>query len=159
MIDGVKIKPLKVWPDVAQGRESIKQPGFLMEVVREDERLLSHFGQTTFTVTFPGTIKAFHWHRNQDDVWFVASGKALVVLYDQRENSPTFGQTETFTAGTDDYKVIVIPAGVVHGFKVLGNEPAHLFYHTNVPYNAKQPDEERMSYDDPVIGFDWSKYS
>ncbi|MDD5110906.1 MAG: dTDP-4-dehydrorhamnose 3,5-epimerase family protein [Patescibacteria group bacterium] len=130
-----------------------------MEVVREDERLLSHFGQTTFTVTHPGSIKAFHWHKKQDDVWFVASGHALVVLYDQREDSPTFRQTETITAGTDDYKVIVIPAGVVHGFKVLGDEPVYLFYHTTVSYQAKAPDEERIPYDDPTIGFDWSKYA
>ena len=159
MIDGVKIKPLKVWPDVSQGREAMVRPGFLMEVVREDERLLSHFGQTTFTVKYPGTIKAFHWHRNQDDVWFVASGKALIALYDRRENSPTFGQTEVLTAGTNDYKAIVIPAGVVHGFKVLGNEPVLLFYHTTTAYDTKTPDEERLSYDDPTIGFDWSKYT
>lgn len=159
MIDGVKIKPLKVWPDAAQGREVIARPGFLMEVVREDERLLSRFGQTTFTVTHPGSIKAFHWHKNQDDVWFVASGKAFIVLHDQRENSPTFGQTETHTAGSGNYKVIVIPAGVVHGFKVLGNEPVYLFYHTTQSYNPAHPDEERIPYDDPTIGFDWSKYS
>ncbi|MDO8559530.1 MAG: dTDP-4-dehydrorhamnose 3,5-epimerase family protein [bacterium] len=129
-----------------------------MEVVRDDEVLLSRFGQSTFTVTYPGAIKAFHWHRKQDDVWFVAGGTALVVLYDQRKNSPTFGQTQTTRAGKDDYKVIVIPAGVVHGYKVLGNEPVLLFYHTTQSYDAKDPDEERLAYDDPTISFDWEKY-
>ena len=158
MIDGVKIKTLKVWPDQAQGREVLSRPGFLMEVVRDDEALLSHFGQSTFTVTYPGAIKAFHWHRQQDDVWFVADGQALVVLYDQREDSPTFGQTQTIRAGKDGYKVIVIPAGVVHGYKVLGHDPVLLFYHTTRAYNAGNPDEERLPYDDQKINFDWSKY-
>lgn len=159
MIDGVKIKALCVLADQAQGREVVSRPGFLMEVVRDDERLLTRFGQATFTVTYPGAIKAFHWHRRQDDVWFVSSGKALIVLYDRREDSPTYGQTETLTAGTDDWKVIVIPAGVVHGYAVLGDQPVMLFYHTTESYNARQPDEERIPYDDPTVGFDWSRYS
>lgn len=159
MIDGVTIKRLKVWPDSAQGREVIPQPGYLMELVRDDEPLLARFGQATFSVTYPGAIKAFHWHRRQDDVWFVASGQILVVLYDRREDSPTFRHTQTITAGTDDYKVIVIPAGVVHGYKVLGSDPVLLLYHTTQSYNAKQPDEERLPYDDPTINFDWGKYA
>lgn len=159
MIDGMIIKKLKVWPDAAQGREVIVHPGFLMEVVREDDGLLQRFGQTTFTVTHPGAIKAWHWHRRQDDVWFVASGKALIVLYDRRPDSPTLGVTQTLTAGTDDWKVVVIPAGVVHGYKVLGGNPVLLLYHTTQAYNPAAPDEERLPYDDPEIGFDWAKYS
>lgn len=159
MIDGVKIKVPKVWPDQAQGREVIVQPGFLLEVVRQDEGLLSRFGQTTFTLTHPGAIKAFHWHQNQDDVWFIASGRAVIVLYDRRLQSPTRGRTQTIIAGAGDYQVVVIPAGVVHGFKVLGSEPVLLFYHTTQPYNAKKPDEERIPFDDPTIAFDWDKYS
>lgn len=159
MIDGVKIKALDVRGDQAQGREVMPRPGFLMEVVREDDGLLSRFGQSTFTVTYPGAIKAFHWHRQQDDVWFVASGQALLVLHDLRQSSPTRGKTQTILAGAGDYKVIVIPAGVGHGYKVLGDEPVLLFYHTTHAYHAQAPDEERIPFDDPGIGFDWSKYS
>ncbi len=158
-IHGVTVKTLKVWPDTAQGREVIRRPGFLMEVVREDDGLLRRFGQTTFTVAYPGAIKAFHWHRRQDDVWFVASGKALIVLYDRRWDSPTAGQVQTLTAGADDWKVLAIPAGVVHGYKVLGDQPVLLLYHTTQAYNPGAPDEERLPYDDPHIGFDWSQWS
>jgi dTDP-4-dehydrorhamnose 3,5-epimerase len=49
--------------------------------------------------------------------------------------------------------LLKIPAGVAHGCKVLGEEPAHLFYVTSLTYN---PDEEgRISYDDTNIGYDW----
>lgn len=159
MIDGVKIKALHMRADQAQGREVVSRPGFLVEVVRDDDGLLSRFGQSVFTVTYPGTIKAFHWHRDQDDVWFVAGGQALVVLHDVRQSSPTRGETQTILAGVGDYKVIVIPRGVVHGYKVLGHDPVLLFYHTTKAYNALAPDEERLPYDDPTIGFDWNGYS
>ena len=129
-----------------------------MEVLRADEKLLKQFGPTTFTITHQGTIKAFHYHKKQDDLWFVATGKALVVLYDLREKSKTFGKTQVIKASKGDYKLIVIPAGVAHGYKVLSNEPVLLFYHTSEPYNQKNPDEQRMPYNDPNINFDWSKY-
>ena len=156
MIKGVKIKKLIVHQDVVEKGEKIKRPGFLMEVLRSDEGLLKKFGQTTFTVAYPGTIKAFHWHKYQDDLWFVAAGKALVVLYDLRKNSSTFQKTQTIVAGEDDYKLIVIPRGVAHGYKVLGRKPVLLFYHTTRPYQPTNPDEERIPFDDPKIGFDWS---
>lgn len=155
MINGVVIKQLRVFPDAVEPGELVQRPGFLMEILRGDEGLLKQFGQTTFTVAYKGTVKAFHWHRKQDDLWFVATGKAAVVLYDLREDSPTKGKTDIIYAGQDEYKLIVIPVGVAHGYKVLSDEPVLLFYHTTMPYNPQRPDEERIPSDDPRIGVDW----
>lgn len=156
MIDGVKIKKLKVHKDVPDTNNPDEKPGYLMEVLRNDEDLLTKFGQTTFTVAYPGTIKAFHWHKKQDDLWFIAGGKATVVLYDLREGSPTYGETQTILADEDDPQLILIPQGVAHGYKALGDKPVLLFYHTTESYNAAAPDEERIPYDDPKINFNWN---
>lgn len=157
MIEGVKIKILKVRKDIPDTQDAQPRQGFLMEVLRDDEGLMSKFGQSTFTVAYQGTIKAFHWHKKQDDLWFVATGKAMVVLHDLRKDSPTFKQTDTIIAGEEEYKLIVIPVGVAHGYKVLSEEPVLLFYHTTESYAAANPDEERIPWNDPVIGFDWNK--
>ena len=156
MINGVVIKLLTVHSDLPDAQSSGKL-GFLMEVLRDDEKLLSRFGQTTFTVAYEKTIKAFHWHKEQDDLWFIATGTARVVLYDQRNDSLTRGSTETIMAGENDYKLILIPRGVVHGYQVLSKEPVLLFYHTTKSYDAKNPDEQRIPFDDPKIGFNWDK--
>ncbi|MFC1612694.1 dTDP-4-dehydrorhamnose 3,5-epimerase family protein [Patescibacteria group bacterium] len=156
MIDGVKIKKLIICQDIPDTNEPQEKSGFLMEVLRDDENLLKKFGQTTFTVAYPGTIKAFHWHKKQDDLWFFARGKALVVLYDLRENSPTKGETQTILADANEPQLILIPIGIAHGYKALGNEPVHLFYHTTESYNANEPDEERIPYNDSKINFDWN---
>ena len=157
MIQGVKIKQLKVHSDIPDSAEGAgEKPGCLMEVVRADENLLRQFGQTVFTVSYPGTIKAFHWHKKQDDLWFIASGRAKIVLYDQRSDSPTYQETQVIYAGTDDYKLVVIPVGVVHGYKVIGREPVLVFYHGTEPYNPQDPDELRIPHDDSTINFDWS---
>ena len=147
MIEGVKLKPLKVFCD---------DRGFLMEVLRADDAFYRGFGQTTYTLSYPGTIKAFHWHRRQDDLWFVAAGMAQVVLHDLREDSPTRGQTDVYYLGEHNRALLVIPTGVAHGYRVLGNNPVMLLYHTTESYNPSDPDEERIDYDDPSIGFDWT---
>ncbi|PIR66720.1 MAG: spore coat protein [Parcubacteria group bacterium CG10_big_fil_rev_8_21_14_0_10_36_14] len=159
MINGVKIKKLKVRQDIPDTDEPVEKPGFLMEVLRDDDGLLQRFGQTTFTVAYPGTIKAFHWHKKQDDLWFFARGKAIIVLYDLRDGSATKGETQTIEANADEPQLILIPMGVAHGYKALGNEPVHLFYHTTESYNPVEPDEERIVYNDSEINFNWEEYS
>jgi dTDP-4-dehydrorhamnose 3,5-epimerase len=146
MIDGVVVKPCTVFAD---------DRGLLMEVVRDDDPVFREVKQTTFTVSYPGVIKAFHWHRRQWDVWFFSAGMAQVVMYDLREGSPTCGQTDVLFMGERRPLVVAIPPGVAHGYRVLGSQPASLFYHTTETYDAARPDEERLDFDDPRIGFDW----
>jgi dTDP-4-dehydrorhamnose 3,5-epimerase len=146
MIDGVVLKRCTAHAD---------DRGHLIEVVRDDEPVFREVKQTTWTVTYPGVIKAFHWHVRQWDVWFFAFGMAQVVLHDLREGSPTSGETQVLFMGERDPMVIAIPPGVAHGYRVLGNTPIGLFYHTTEHYDPADPDELRIPYDDPRIAFDW----
>lgn len=146
-IHDVVVKPLVTHSD---------DRGYFREILREDDGLLRHFGQTSITKTYPGVIKAFHWHRDQDDIWYVADGMARVVLYDRRPDSPTCGQTQVVFAGEDNPVSILIPAGIAHGYQVIGHKPVLLFYHVTKAYDASHPDEQRIAFDDPSIGFDWS---
>lgn len=160
MINGIKIKNLTIHqdiPDLPEQKDKKIQRGFLIEILRNDDKLMEKFGQTIITKAYQGDIKAFHWHKKQDDLWFVATGQAKIVLYDLRENSSTHRQTQIIFAGENDYKLILIPQGVAHGYQVLSDEPVLLFYHVTETYNLADPDEQRIPYDDPTIGFDWDK--
>ena len=134
--------------------------GFLAELLRTDDPFFgkgfAEFGQTSITMSYPGVIKAFHWHKRQDDAWFVVKGMAQAVLHDLREDSSTRGLTEVYCMGEHNPILLVIPRGVAHGYRVLGNDPAYLLYHVSQPYDPKDPDEQRIPYDDPAIGFDWT---
>lgn len=145
MIQGVKIKPVTT---------HLTEDGYFRELVRDDDKLLSAFGQSSVSLTHPGFIKAFHFHKQQDDLWFLAQGQVRAVLYDTRKPSRTYRQTQVVILGETDPKILTIPKGVAHGYQVLGNKPALLFYHTTKHYNPK--DEFRIAFNDPEIGFDWS---
>lgn len=158
MIEGVKVKNLVIHQDTPDVEQPGIAPGFLMEILRIDDEMFRKFGQSTLSVANKGTIKGFHVHQKQDDLWFVTTGKVVVVLHDLRSDSETKGQTAVLYAGRDDYKLILIPTGVAHGYKVLSDEPVMLFYHTTEPYDPKNPDEKVIPYDDRKINFDWTKY-
>ncbi len=147
MIQGVQVKILRKHAD---------DRGYFMEVVRDDDRLLETFGQLSASFTYPGIIKAFHYHKKQDDIWFFPVGNAQVVLHDMRQDSPTHKQTDVYFMGENNPIALLIPHGVAHGYKVLGPQPAVITYLTNLSYNPDNPDEYRIPYDDPEIGFDWS---
>ncbi len=130
--------------------------GYLREVLRDDDEMLRQFGQLTVTMTYPGVIKAFHWHKEQDDVWYIADGMARIVMYDRRPNSPTFGETQVIFTGEQKPLSVLIPKGIAHGYQVLGHKPVLLFYCVTHSYDPRNPDEQRIPFDDPEIGFDWS---
>jgi dTDP-4-dehydrorhamnose 3,5-epimerase len=147
LIEGVKTKKLIKHCD---------DRGYFMEMLRDDDGWLASFGQLSASLSYPGVIKAFHYHKQQDDIWFFPKGNAQVVLHDLREHSPSFQQTEVYYMGEHNPISLFIPREVAHGYRVLGNEPAMILYVTNRSYNPEQPDEYRIAFDDPVIGFDWS---
>jgi len=111
--------------------------------------------QTSYTETYPGVVKAFHWHKKQYDIWFPMKGSLQVVLYDLREDSSTFKQTQVIYAGEDNPLLILIPPKVAHGYRVLGDKRAGLLYHTSEVYDSSNPDEERIAFDDKDVAFDW----
>jgi dTDP-4-dehydrorhamnose 3,5-epimerase len=109
--------------------------------------------QVSFTLTYPGTIKAIHYHSEQTDLWAPVSGMLQVFLCDLRRHSKTFGAINTLYVGRFRPWEILIPPGVGHGYKALGIEPINLLYFTDRHYNPT--DELRLAYNDPNIAYDW----
>lgn len=126
-----------------------------MEVLRNDDSVFKKFGQFSISWTFPGVIKAFHYHKLQDDLWFFPVGNAQVVLFDLRPESSTHRETNVFYLGEHNPVLLQIPAGVAHGYRVLGTTPAMIAYVTTESYQSNYPDEFRIPWDDPTIGFNW----
>jgi dTDP-4-dehydrorhamnose 3,5-epimerase len=146
-IQGVQVKQLKWITD---------ERGKLMEMLRSDDSMLQKFGQVYVTTCYPGVVKAWHYHKKQDDNFVVIKGMAKVVLYDDREDSPTRGSVNEFFAGEDNPVLIHIPRLVIHGFKAYGSEPAYVANTVTEPYNHEKPDEFRIDPFDNDIPYGWT---
>lgn len=145
VIDGVKIIPLKHYP----GEE-----GDFGEIIRLDpngelEQIPGFkLVQMNRTHLFPRSIKAWHLHLKQDEIWYLPPNRDLFAgLWDVRKNSSTNGSLMRFVLGGGKSELLFIPRGVAHGLANFTNVDANLFYLANEQFDIKDPDEKRIPWD------------
>ena len=148
MINGVKTKKLKVIPD---------ERGRLMEILRSDDELFEKFGQVYITTVYPGVVKGWHYHKKQIDNITVIKGMAKLVLYDNRENSPTKGEINEFFIGEHNPMLIQVPKLVLHGFKGISENEAIMLNCPTEVYDYAKPDEFRMPVHSEEIPYNWER--
>lgn len=148
MIDGVKIKKLKVIPD---------ERGRLMEMLRSDDELFIKFGQIYMTTAYPGVVKGWHYHKNQVDNFVVVKGMMKVVLYDDRDNSPTKGEVNEFFMGEHNPILLQIPSFVCHGFKCISEQESICINCPTQVYKYKELDEFKIPPHTGQIPYDWDR--
>ena len=148
LIAGVEITPFALWPD---------DRGYFLEVARLGQGLIADFpasrSQVSVAVNYPGIIKAFHYHKLQTDFWVPVAGLLQVALVDLRCGSSTFGSKNTLYVGALRPWQLLIPPGVAHGYKVIGEQPSTLVYITDRTYDPS--DEGRIPYNHGSIAYDW----
>jgi len=147
-IFGVTTKQLRVIPD---------ERGYLMEMLRCDDEVFTKFGQVYLSVVYPNVIKGWHYHKKQTDIFIPVKGMIKLVLYDQRPDSPTFGEINELFIGERNPLLVRIPAQVLHGFKGISLEPAYVINVPDETYCYAEPDEFRLAPHDPSIPYDWSR--
>jgi dTDP-4-dehydrorhamnose 3,5-epimerase len=148
LIEGVRTKPLRLVPD---------DRGWLLEILRADEtELFSRFGQVYVSATYPGVVKAWHYHKVQTDNFACVAGMVKLVLIDTREESPTRGLVNEFFLGTQNPMLVQVPNLVYHGWKCISVEPSLVVNIPNEPYNREQPDEYRLEAHGS-LPYDWSR--
>lgn len=144
MIKGVAIKPL---------RQIVDERGKIMHMLRSTDEGFEAFGEIYFSVVYPGVIKGWHLHTRMTLNYAVPVGTIKLVLYDDREDSPTKGKLMEVFTGVESYSLIRIPPGVWNGFKGVGVAPAMVANCSTIPHD---PDEiMRMDPFDPSIPYKW----
>jgi len=138
MIQGVQQVPLVAHLD---------DRGYLIEILRANDPHMRKFGQV-YIVGDPvrGSIRAFHKHRDLWDYFFISHGSAKFVLVDDRPESPTYKQMDTFVTSGRNPSLIVVPPGVYHGWMSLEDDTQMISTATEV-YNREKPDEVRIPPD------------
>lgn len=129
--------------------------GCLTEILRSDDEMFDKFGQIYVSQNYPGVIRAWHYHKKQNDFWAVVKGMVKAVLYDARKDSPTFGEVQEVFLGEQNMVLLKIPIGVMHGYKTIGVEPSLLLNLPTEAYDPAEPDEYRLPYNTDEIPYDW----
>lgn len=152
-LEGVKLIPVKY---------SIGDEGDFSEVMRLNERgeieAIPGFklAQVNRTQLFVGSVKAWHAHLKQNEIWYLPPQFQMMVgLWDLRKNSSTLNKTMRINLGGGNSHLLYIPSGVAHGSAVFGREMVNLYYFVDQHFNLSDPDEKRIRWD--YLGADFWK--
>jgi dTDP-4-dehydrorhamnose 3,5-epimerase len=145
VIEGVIVKPLRKIPD---------ERGCIMHMLRSDDPEFEQFGEIYFSCIYPGVIKGWHLHHKMTLNYAVPVGMIKLVLFDDRESSPTRGQLQELFIGEQNYCLVQIPAGIWNGFKGIGNQMAIVANCATLPHDPAEI--ERLDPFSKRIPYDWS---
>lgn len=144
MIDGVEVIPLKQIPD---------ERGKIMHMLRCDDKHFEKFGEIYFSMVYPDVVKGWHIHKKMTLNYAVVTGDIKLVLYDDREESKTKGETMELSIGKDNYVLVKVPPMVWNGFKGVGTTPAIVANCATLPHDPNEI--ERLDPASDRIPYDW----
>ena len=135
-LDTVQIKEL---------RDLENEQGGLQHMLRADDaEFFRGFGEIYFSIVNPGVVKGWHRHLEQTSVLSCVHGDVLLVVHAD-------GQFRSIRFGDGHRRLVLIPPGIVYGWKNLGTQPAIL---ANCATHVHDPvKSEKLGLD--TIPFDW----
>lgn len=145
MIDAVQVIPLKRFPD---------ERGTVCHMLSSTDPHFRQFGEIYFSTIYGGVIKGWHRHREMTLNYACILGRIKLVIYDDREDSPTNGSLQEIFLGPDNYALVIIPPGVWNGFKGMSDPYAIVANCCTHPHDPSR--SERLDPFGNDIPYDWA---
>jgi len=143
VIEGVELIPLRRVED---------ERGWFMELMRASKLPLP-VRQSNLSFSRQGVIRGLHYHeRGQCDLFACLSGMVRVVVLDRSS-----GETFTADIGDENLAALFIPGHHAHGYEALTD--CLFLYHVTEEYDAADPDEHGVPWNDPRVVDLWSTRS
>jgi dTDP-4-dehydrorhamnose 3,5-epimerase len=112
------------------------------------------FVQDNHSCSSRNVLRGLHYQvkQTQGKLVRVGEGEILDVAVDLRRSSPTFSRWEAVRLSGENKRMLWIPRGFAHGFRVI-SEKAHVLYKATDYY---APEHERtLAWNDPKLKIDW----
>jgi len=132
--------------------------GFFLESYNErtfaELGIREKFVQDNHSLSSRNVLRGLHYqiqHR-QGKLVRVITGEILDVVLDLRRSSPTFGKWESFRLSGENKRILWVPPGLAHGFRVV-SDTANVTYKTTDFYAVEH--EHTIAWNDPDLKIDW----
>ncbi len=146
MIEGVVFHPL---------RQFIDDRGRTMHMLRRDDSHFREFGEIYFSGIHQGKVKGWYLHRLKTLNYAVPVGRVRVVIYDDREGSPSRGQIDEHVLGEEpeSYELLTIPPLLWYGLQGLAPGMSLIANCSDLPND--QAESDRKPLDSPDVPYRW----
>jgi len=149
LLDGVFVLEPKVFGD---------SRGFFLESYNERELaklgIGQRFVQDNHSYSMRNVVRGLHYQiqHAQGKLVRAVLGEILDVAVDLRKSSSSYGKWSAVLLSGENKRMLWIPAGFAHGFRVV-SESAHVLYKATDYY---EPASERtLAWNDPELKVDW----
>jgi dTDP-4-dehydrorhamnose 3,5-epimerase len=128
--------------------------GTVFRMLRASDPHFRAFGEIYFSSVYRDAIKGWHRHSEMTLNYACISGRVKLVIFDDRENSPSRGELQEVFLGPDDYSLVVIPPLLWNGFKGMAEVSvmANCCTHEHDPRRSERLDPHHNN-----IPYDWSR--
>jgi dTDP-4-dehydrorhamnose 3,5-epimerase len=116
--------------------------------------IVDEFVQDNHSSSSRNVLRGLHYQvkQQQGKLVRVAEGEILDVAVDLRRSSPSFGRWEAVRLSGDNKRMLWIPRGFAHGFRVI-SEKAHVLYKATDYYAPAH--ERTLAWNDPELKIEW----
>jgi dTDP-4-dehydrorhamnose 3,5-epimerase len=103
-----------------------------------------------------GVVRGLHVRSGVGEAKLVrcSYGAIFDVIVDMRQDSPTFGNWESFELRDIPQVSLFVPAGCAHGFQAL-TDPADVAYRIDRPHDPAE--DVSIAFDDPDLAIGWPR--
>ena len=143
-IEGVLVRPLSAGDD---NRGSLNE---LLTLRNGEGEPIVHVYQVQAAA---GSVRAWVYHKHQEDRLAFTTGDFRLVLYDIRPDSSSFGTLEIIDAGAERPCLVTIPRLVIHGVHNRGRAVADFVNMPTNIYYPDNPDKHRLPSNHPGIPY------
>ncbi len=134
MIEGVNNNSVKSFID---------DRGFLSQILPEGDESFQ-IKRIYSTGNFSkGVIRGFHKHKRERKAFFVPTGVAKFVAVDDRKDSRTYKEIDTFILSQLNPSVLIVPTGVYTGWMSLQDNTVVIGI-SSEKFDKDNPDDERL---------------
>jgi dTDP-4-dehydrorhamnose 3,5-epimerase len=128
--------------------------GALVEMFTRPEFWEKDFAYAYQTSIRPGMLKGWFAHQEKMDRYHIVAGELLLLLYDDRPESPTRGQAQKLLLSERSARQVLIPPRIWHLSLNVGQGEAILVNLPSSLYNHEKPDRAHIPFDSADIPVD-----
>lgn len=128
-IEGVQIIPLKIIED---------DRGKVMHMIKKNSPYFNQFGEVYFSFTNPGVIKGWKLHKEMEQNFAVPVGTIKLVIFDDRDDSPTKNNVAELEIGEDNYKLVKIPPRLWYSFQAISEIPGMIVNCSTIEHDSNE---------------------
>lgn len=150
MSKGLNIHDLKL----IQLKQIVDERGAVLHYLKADLEEFKGFGEAYFSKINADVVKGWKYHHRVHQNFCVPFGTVMIVVYDNRETSPTFGAIdEIILNDNEEYQLLSMPPCLWYSFKCISNSHSLL---SNIVNEVHDPLESKsLPLNNHDIPYEW----